>query len=190
MVTLRRHSENRGGPPLRIPRSQYRTARTVRLYRRLLQSCADPLHHRLHHPTAGRGKSRITRCPLSRGKVSTIPLAAILASAIYPQSPTRCRCSRKPKRPKQQTIHQTGSTPRRGVTRCSGPSVMRGFSHKKGSKLVTRLTPRDSQQQREGARRTSRRCRCWIAAEGGSLTALETCACYIKSSVNQTPIMT
>ena len=26
--------------------------------------------HRLHHPTAGRGKSRIIRCPLFRGKVS------------------------------------------------------------------------------------------------------------------------
>jgi hypothetical protein len=30
----------------------------------------------------------------------------------YPRLPTRSRCSRKPKRPKQQTIHQTGSTPR------------------------------------------------------------------------------
>jgi hypothetical protein len=29
----------------------------------------------------------------------------------YPQSPTRCRYSRKPKRPKRQTVHRTGSTP-------------------------------------------------------------------------------
>ena len=55
-------------PP--IPRSRYRAARPVRIYRRLLQSCADPLRHRLHHPTAGRGESRITSCPLFRGKVS------------------------------------------------------------------------------------------------------------------------
>src|SRR5262252_8778467 len=52
-----------------IPRLRYSAARTVRLYRRLLQSCADPLRHRLYHPTAGRGQSRVTRCPLFRGKV-------------------------------------------------------------------------------------------------------------------------
>src|SRR5215469_13636674 len=53
-----------------IPRLRYSAARTVRLYRRLLQSCADPLRHRLYHPTAGRGQSRVTRCPLFRGKVT------------------------------------------------------------------------------------------------------------------------
>src|SRR5215467_6851542 len=53
-----------------IPRLRYSAARTVRLYRRLLQSCADPLRHRQYHPTAGRGQSRVTRCPLFRGKVS------------------------------------------------------------------------------------------------------------------------
>src|SRR6202011_1492219 len=37
---------------------------------------------------------------------------AILASAIYPQSLTRHRCSRRRKPPKRQTVHQTGSTPR------------------------------------------------------------------------------
>jgi hypothetical protein len=29
-----------------------------------------PLRHRLHHPTAGRGEIRVTRCPLFRGKVN------------------------------------------------------------------------------------------------------------------------
>ena len=38
--------------------------------RRLLQSAAHPLRHRLYHPTAGRGEIRVTRCPLFRGKVS------------------------------------------------------------------------------------------------------------------------
>src|SRR5215469_5478634 len=55
-----------------IPRLRYSAARTVRLYRRLLQSCADPLRHRLYHPTAGRGQSRVTRCPLFRGKVKQL----------------------------------------------------------------------------------------------------------------------
>src|SRR6266478_669469 len=63
-------SENRARPPPRIPRSRYRAARPVRLYRRLLQSAAHPLRHRLHHPTAGRGEIRVTRCPLFRGKVT------------------------------------------------------------------------------------------------------------------------
>src|SRR5207237_10925049 len=40
------------------------------LYRRLLQSAAHPLRHRLHHPTAGRGEVRVTRCPLFQGKVN------------------------------------------------------------------------------------------------------------------------
>src|SRR4029077_10313948 len=35
----------------------------------LLQSAAHPLRHRIHHPTAGRGEIRVTRCPLFRGKV-------------------------------------------------------------------------------------------------------------------------
>ena len=60
----------------------------------------------------------------------TIPPAAILASAIYPQSPMRCRCSRKPTRPKRQTVHRTGSTPDRLPTEKSGdaasPTVGRG----------------------------------------------------------------
>jgi hypothetical protein len=30
---------------------------------------AHPLRHRLHHPTAGRGEIRVTRCPLFRGNV-------------------------------------------------------------------------------------------------------------------------
>jgi len=64
------NSEKRAGPPPRIPRSRYRAARPVRLYRGLLQSPPDPLRHRLHHPTAGRGKGRITWCPLFRGKVT------------------------------------------------------------------------------------------------------------------------
>ena len=42
------------------------------------KSCADPRRHRLHHPTAGRGKSRITRCPLFRGTVSLM-CGALLA---------------------------------------------------------------------------------------------------------------
>src|SRR5205085_4009812 len=50
---------------------RYPAARPVRLYRRLLQSAAHPLRHRLHHPTAGRGEVRVTRCPLFRGKVSS-----------------------------------------------------------------------------------------------------------------------
>jgi len=50
MESFFRHSENRAGPPPRIPRSRYCAARPVRLYRRLLQSCADPFRHRLHHP--------------------------------------------------------------------------------------------------------------------------------------------
>jgi hypothetical protein len=49
----------------------YRAARPVRLCRRLLQSAAHPLRHRLHHSTAGRGEIRVTRCPLFRGKVTT-----------------------------------------------------------------------------------------------------------------------
>src|SRR4029077_6436647 len=65
-----RNSENRARPPPRIPRSRYRAARPVRLYRRLLQSAAHPLRHRLHHPTASRGEIRVTRCPLFRGKVT------------------------------------------------------------------------------------------------------------------------
>ena len=55
---------------LRLSRSRYRAARAVRLHRRLLQSAADPLRYRLHHPGAGRPEIRITRCPLFRGKVS------------------------------------------------------------------------------------------------------------------------
>src|SRR4051794_11516710 len=39
-------------------------------YIRLLQSAADPLRYRLHHPGAGRPENRITWCPLFRGKVS------------------------------------------------------------------------------------------------------------------------
>ena len=34
------------------------------------QSSANPLRNRLHHPTAGRGEIRVTRCPLFRGKVT------------------------------------------------------------------------------------------------------------------------
>jgi transposase InsO family protein len=44
-------------------------ARPVRVHRSLLQSSADPLRYRLHHPRAGRPENRIARCPLSRGKV-------------------------------------------------------------------------------------------------------------------------
>ena len=58
-------------PPPRIPRSRYRGARPICLFRRLLQSAAHPLRHRLHHPTAGRGEIRVTRCPLFRGKVTS-----------------------------------------------------------------------------------------------------------------------
>src|SRR5262249_40158031 len=47
---------------------------------------------------------------LHRGVVQ-FPPVAIPASAIYPQSSTRRRCSRKPKPPKRQTVHRTGSTP-------------------------------------------------------------------------------
>src|SRR5215469_466051 len=67
-----------------IPRLRYSAARTVRLYRRLLQSCADPLRHRLYHPTAGRGQSRVTRCPLFRGKVTdnTIDLKVLVAAGL------------------------------------------------------------------------------------------------------------
>ena len=63
-------------------------AQTVRLYRRLLQSCADPLRHRLHHPTAGRGRSRITPCPLFRGKVTqTLRIrSSLLPSTVPPCS--------------------------------------------------------------------------------------------------------
>jgi transposase InsO family protein len=39
----------------RISRSRCRPARPVRLYRGLLQSSADPLCHRIHHPRSGRG---------------------------------------------------------------------------------------------------------------------------------------
>src|SRR6476646_7294190 len=48
-------------------------ARPVRVHRSLLQSSADPLRYRLHHPTAGRPENRTTPCPLSRGKVSASP---------------------------------------------------------------------------------------------------------------------
>ena len=41
-------------------------------YRRLLQSAAHPLRHRLYHPTASRGEIRVTRCPLFRGKVRIV----------------------------------------------------------------------------------------------------------------------
>jgi putative transposase len=45
--------------------------------RRDLFAYADPLRHRLHHPRTGRGKIRITRCPLFRGKARrAFPLAA------------------------------------------------------------------------------------------------------------------
>src|SRR6202011_6352170 len=44
-------------------------------------------------------------------RVGTIPLAAILVSAIYLRSPMRRRCSTSLKRPKRQTVHRTGSTP-------------------------------------------------------------------------------
>src|SRR4051794_23639840 len=40
-------------------------------YIRLLQSAADPLRYRLHHPGAGRPENRITWCPLFRGKVTS-----------------------------------------------------------------------------------------------------------------------
>jgi hypothetical protein len=49
-----------------------RAARPVRLHQRLLQSSADLLSHRLYHPRTGRGKIRIIRCPLFRGKVSDV----------------------------------------------------------------------------------------------------------------------
>ena len=45
-------------------------ARPVRVHRSLLQSSADPLRYRLHHPRAGRPENRITPCPLSRGNVT------------------------------------------------------------------------------------------------------------------------
>src|SRR5262249_14265840 len=77
-----RHSENRARPPPRIPRSRYRAARPVRLYRRLLQSAAHPLRHRLHHPAAGRGQIRVTRCPLFPGKVNSS--AGDLRPRVYP----------------------------------------------------------------------------------------------------------
>ena len=51
-----RHSENRARPPPAIPRSRCRAARPVRLYRRLLQSAAHPLRHRLHHPQQAEAK--------------------------------------------------------------------------------------------------------------------------------------
>ena len=50
------------------------------------------------------------RSHIHRGVVQSRP-PPFLASAIYPQSPTRCRYSRKPKQPKRQTVYQTGSTP-------------------------------------------------------------------------------
>src|SRR4051812_43383007 len=65
-----RHPENRTRPSARIPRPRCRAARPGRVHRSLLQSSADPLRYRLHHPGAGRPENRITRCPLSRGKVS------------------------------------------------------------------------------------------------------------------------
>src|SRR4029077_1831655 len=55
------------------PRSRCRAARPVRLYRRLLQSAAHPLRHRLHHPTAGRGEIRVN-------PVSTFPGEGQLAA--------------------------------------------------------------------------------------------------------------
>src|SRR6516225_1027552 len=67
---LLRHAENRARSPERVPRSRYCTARPVRRYRRLLQSPAASLRDRLHHPRTGRGKIRVTRCPLFRGKVN------------------------------------------------------------------------------------------------------------------------
>src|SRR3954469_12689024 len=45
-------------------------AQPVRVHPSLLQSSADPLRYRLHHPRAGRPENRITPCPLSRGKVT------------------------------------------------------------------------------------------------------------------------
>ena len=47
-----------------------RAARPVRLYRRLLQSAAASLRHRIHHPGVSRPENRITPCPLFRGKVT------------------------------------------------------------------------------------------------------------------------
>ena len=66
-----RHPEKRTRPSARIPRPRCRAAQPVRVHRSLLQSSADPLRYRLHHPRAGRPENRITPCPLSRGKVST-----------------------------------------------------------------------------------------------------------------------
>jgi hypothetical protein len=63
--------------------------------------------------TAGRRKSqpeRITKSQRLAGE-RWIRTISSLTSAIYLQSPTRCRYSRKPKRPKRQTLHRTGSTP-------------------------------------------------------------------------------
>jgi transposase InsO family protein len=45
-------------------------ARPVRVHRSLLQSSADPLRYRLHHPRAGKPENRISPCPLSRRKVT------------------------------------------------------------------------------------------------------------------------
>ena len=71
---LLRHAENRARSPERVPQSRCRAARPVRLYRSLLQSPAASLRHRLHHPRTGRGKIRVTRCPLFRGKVTLVTL--------------------------------------------------------------------------------------------------------------------
>jgi hypothetical protein len=64
-----------------------------------------------------------------------IPPVAIPASAIYPQSPTRRRCARKPKPPNRQTVHRTGSTPptrNAGRLRRSDSDVLPAYLGKTG----------------------------------------------------------
>src|SRR3954466_1581700 len=95
---LLRHPEDRTRPSARIPRPRCRAARPVRVHRSLLQSSADPLRYRLHHPRAGRPENRITRCPFSRGNVLSPPghnraHFARCSGAVRNRPHTRCRRS-------------------------------------------------------------------------------------------------
>ena len=54
-----------------LSRQGGRPARLVRLHRRILQSSAAPFRSRVYHPRTGRAPSRLIRCPLIRGKVTS-----------------------------------------------------------------------------------------------------------------------
>src|ERR1700760_680842 len=83
-------------------------------------------------------------------RAGTIPFAATPVSAIYLRSPMRPRCSTKPKLPKRQTVHQTGSTPGRHI---SGPVIRTGCG---GGSIV--------ELRKENAMNTALKCAAFASA--------------------------